>query len=72
LDVNMPRVGGRQCLCEIKKMEGLKDIPVYMYSTTISEKIVAETTCFGSVNFITKPSSIKDLYTILHTILAAG
>lgn len=72
LDVNMPRIGGRQCLCEIKKTDGLKDIPVYMYSTTISEKIIAETTCFGGVNFITKPSSIRELYNILHTILAAG
>jgi CheY-like chemotaxis protein len=72
LDVNMPRVGGRQCLNEIKRIDALKDIPVYMYSTTISDKIIAETKSMNLVSFITKPTSMRELHTILTRILAAG
>ena len=34
MDVNMPRMGGKECLIKIKKNKRLKDIPVIFYSTT--------------------------------------
>ncbi len=34
LDYNMPMVNGLECLRELKKMPGLPDIPVVIYSTS--------------------------------------
>ena len=33
LDLNMPKMNGKECLCELKKEQRLKQIPVIMYST---------------------------------------
>ncbi|HEU5146738.1 MAG TPA: response regulator [Chryseosolibacter sp.] len=38
LDVNMPCMGGEECLKAIRKIEKLKEVPVIMLSTFISEK----------------------------------
>jgi CheY-like chemotaxis protein len=34
LDLNMPRMNGKECLEEIRKRNRLKDIPVIIYSTS--------------------------------------
>src|SRR5688500_13365534 len=34
LDLNMPRLGGIQCLTALKKSEKLSDIPVVIFSTS--------------------------------------
>ena len=41
LDINMPGMNGMECLREIKKTERLREIPVYMYSTSREEAIVS-------------------------------
>ena len=33
LDLNMPRLNGKQCLAELKKQSHLRGIPVIIYST---------------------------------------
>jgi CheY-like chemotaxis protein len=55
LDMNMPRLNGRQCLEEIKKSVRLSSIPVVVYSTTKREEDVRETSRLGAVHFLTKP-----------------
>src|SRR5438270_7146277 len=34
LDLNMPRMSGKQCLAQLKKSERLSTIPVIIYSTS--------------------------------------
>ena len=41
LDINMPGMDGKECLIEMRRINGLKHIPVIMFSTYISEKDVA-------------------------------
>lgn len=71
LDINMPVLNGWQTLTEIKNDEGLKDIPVIMYTTssTSSEKKIA--TDLGAQAFITKPTDISDLVHILKKVLSS-
>ncbi|MEO8147468.1 MAG: response regulator [Bacteroidia bacterium] len=69
LDVNMPRMNGQQCLREIKKIERLKDVPVFMYSTTSDPAIIAENIKSGATDFIIKPADITVLTGILSNII---
>ena len=61
IDMNMPLVNGNQCLREIKKLEYLKDVPVYMYSTSADPEAVDETKRLGAAGFIVKPTSVSEL-----------
>src|SRR5690349_6973227 len=56
LDLNMPRMDGKQCLALIKQEDELKDIPVIMYTTSSQSQDIEETMLKGAVCFITKPS----------------
>lgn len=65
LDLNMPRMNGKECLKELKKIERLKNIPVIIYSTSSSILDIADTRALGASDFITKPFRIKDLTDML-------
>ena len=71
LDINMPRVDGKECLVEIRKIERSKKIPIYMYSTSLAEKDRAETLSLGADDYFVKPYSIKILIDILSKIILA-
>jgi CheY-like chemotaxis protein len=58
LDLNMPRMNGKQCLTEIKKMTHLERIPVFIYSTSSDNLVIAETKQLGATDYIIKPSSV--------------
>jgi CheY-like chemotaxis protein len=68
LDVNMPRMDGLECLRKIKKIDRLKNIPVYMYSTTADPTTVTLTKRLGVKDFIVKPNNINELVNILTNI----
>lgn len=68
LDLNMPRMGGKECLAQIKNDEKLHSIPVIMYTTSSQSKDIEETIQKGAICFITKPSNVRDLRDILSSI----
>jgi CheY-like chemotaxis protein len=68
LDVNMPRMDGVETLRRIKKNERLKDIPVFMYSTTADPNTVSTTKKLGAKDFIVKPTNINELASLLSCI----
>ncbi|MEO6668270.1 MAG: response regulator, partial [Ferruginibacter sp.] len=55
IDLNMPRMNGRECLINIKKIERFKNVPVYMYSTAADAKTIAANKELGAADFIVKP-----------------
>ncbi len=65
LDLNMPRMNGKQCLAELKKSPALKNIPVIIYSTSSDEQEMAETLKLGAAYFLTKKIRFGDLCTEL-------
>lgn len=69
IDMNMPRMNGQETLLEIKKIDRLKHIPIYMYSTSADLNMVKENVSLGAEDFIVKPSDINTFTGILTNIL---
>jgi CheY-like chemotaxis protein len=65
LDLNMPRMNGKQCLSQIKKIDFLADIPVIVYSTSSDQRDKTETAELGATDYIVKPNSVSALAGIL-------
>lgn len=70
LDMNMPRLNGKQVLAELKKMGSVHHIPVIMYSTSFAPRDIDEIGKLGAVHYLLKPSRYEDLYQALSYILS--
>ncbi len=68
VDINMPKLNGIECLKAIKKLDRLKHVPVYMYSTSADPKIISESKQLGAADFIVKPTTVGKLTSILSTL----
>lgn len=68
LDLNMPRMDGKQCLTLLKENERLQYIPVIIYTTSSHSRDIEEAMQKGAVSFITKPSHVCDLKIILSSL----
>jgi CheY-like chemotaxis protein len=55
LDLNMPKMDGREALKVIKEDETLRDIPVVILSTSALDADIARSYKLGVNSFITKP-----------------
>jgi len=69
LDLNMPRLNGKQCLAELKKEAHLADIPVIIYSTSSEKRDIEETSRLGAAHFLIKPADMSNLTQILSELL---
>ncbi len=69
LDLNMPRMDGKTCLAEIKKIDKARHIPVVIYSTSSLKKDIEDTKKLGAVYFLTKPSVFSELCNSISNIL---
>jgi CheY-like chemotaxis protein len=58
LDLNMPRMDGRECLAELKRHADLCDIPVVILTTSEVERDVVASYSLGASSYITKPVDI--------------
>lgn len=67
LDINMPRLDGRECLRAIRADKNTKHLEVIMYSTSLSEN---DRQLFKELNarFMTKSSSYTELLSGLRSI----
>jgi CheY-like chemotaxis protein len=55
LDLNMPRMGGRECLTELRKIPELQSLPVIIYTTSSLSSEIDEMKALGATMFCTKP-----------------
>ncbi len=65
LDLNMPRIGGVECLKVIKTSEDLKKIPVIIFSTSMHETLERKLINGGAKECIRKPSSFQELKDVI-------
>jgi CheY-like chemotaxis protein len=70
IDINMPRMNGIQCLSEIKKIERLQNVPVYMYSTSANRSIAEKCRQLGAADYMVKSASIGEIEATLARILS--
>ncbi len=69
LDLNMPRMDGRQCLAELKKDFKLKHIPVIIFTTSSSQRDIDDTKKLGAAYFLTKPSDFHSLHSKIQFVV---
>jgi CheY-like chemotaxis protein len=68
LDLNMPRMNGKECLTELKLTPSLRHIPVIIYSTTSDKREIKETMQLGAIYFLVKKSIFSELRKELSSI----
>jgi CheY-like chemotaxis protein len=61
LDLNMPRMDGKECLKEIRRHGHLTHVPVIIFSTSSTDRDREETKNLGASSFITKPPLVSTL-----------
>jgi len=59
LDLNMPRMNGREFLAAVKADEELKTIPVVVLTTSDVERDVVASYKLGAAGYITKPVDME-------------
>lgn len=64
LDLNMPKMDGREALREIKGDPELRDIPILVLTTSKAEEDIFRTYQLGVNSFITKPVTFDALLAI--------
>lgn len=68
LDINLPKMNGHEVLKNIKNNEKLKHIPVIMFTTSSSEKDIAESYSNSANCFITKPVEVNEFRKVVASI----
>ena len=68
LDINLPKLNGKEVLAEIKKDEDLMIIPVVILTTSDSEKDILESYQYHANCYITKPVDFQKFMDVVRTI----
>ena len=68
LDLNMPKVDGRDALQEIKRHPGLRQIPVLVLTTSKAEEDIQRSYDYGANSFITKPVTFEGFVGVIKAL----
>lgn len=68
LDLNMPRMDGREALAEIKSDPALRGIPVIILTTSSAEEDMVNGYNLGAASFITKPVTFESLVKLMTSL----
>ena len=68
LDLNMPRVDGREALRELKGHPSLKQIPVVVLTTSKTEEDILRSYNLGANCFISKPVTFEGLVEVVKVL----
>ncbi len=68
LDLNMPRMDGREVLAEMKHDPALHRIPVVVLTTSANEEDVAQSYNLGSNSYIKKPVTFEAMVEVMRVL----
>ena len=68
LDLNMPGMGGKEFLKQIKGDEGLKQIPVVILTTSNSERDILDSYKLQAAGYINKPVTLEQFKQVTQKI----
>lgn len=69
LDINMPIMNGMELLTEMKKKDPIKDIPVIIFSTSISIDAQKKLQDLGAIDYYIKPNDFSVLKNLLKSLI---
>lgn len=72
IDMNMPKLNGKQVLQALKRSSTLRDVPVVMYSTFFGPQDIKEIKALGAAHHMLKATKFDDLCSSLKTILTTS
>jgi CheY-like chemotaxis protein len=68
LDLNMPRMDGRQFLAEVKKIDAFASIPVVILTTSDVERDTVSAYRLGAAGYIVKPVDVDQFIKIISVL----
>lgn len=68
LDLNLPKVNGREVLKAIKESDDLSSIPVIVLSSSEDAADIQESYSLNANSFVTKPVKVEDFITVVSSI----
>jgi|SRR5690606_15132137 len=68
LDLNMPRMDGREALAQIKSDPALRGIPVVILTTSKAEEDMLKGYDLGAASYITKPVNFRSLVELMRAL----
>ncbi|MFQ5794924.1 MAG: EAL domain-containing protein [Candidatus Bipolaricaulia bacterium] len=68
LDLNLPKIDGREVLVQIKRDEKLRQIPVIVLTVSKYEKDIAKAYNSGASSYITKPADFRGFVKIIKIV----
>ena len=72
LDLNMPRMNGKDCLTELKADKRFKNIPVVIFSTSSNDQEINQCISLGAQEYIVKPATFEELVQIVRACAAGN
>lgn len=69
LDINMPLMNGKDCLKELSRQAKFNNVPIIMYSTSVTPSDINETFISGADLYVQKAFSFAGLQSLLQDIL---
>jgi len=69
LDINMPFKSGKECVAEIRGDQTFMNVPVVIYSTSLSPRDIDESYKAGANLYLQKPHSFSDLMSLISKLL---
>ncbi|OKI61258.1 response regulator [Micromonospora sp. CB01531] len=68
LDLNMPRMDGRQVLGEVKRDDDLRTIPIVVLTTSNADTDILGSYTLQANAYVTKPIELDDFNDVVHRI----
>ena len=68
LDLNLPRVDGRQVLSELQQRPKLRALPVVVLTSSDAERDIVESYEMGANCYVSKPVGLAEFQSIVHAI----
>lgn len=68
LDLNLPKLDGREVLTEMRKVPALSTIPVVVLTSSDAERDVAQSYQLGANCYVTKPVGLEAFQNIVRSI----
>jgi len=72
LDVHMPGMSGLEVGVEVRRIDGMAEVPILVMSSEVNEHIRSRAAAFGAAEVLSKPIPAPHLRRRLHELIDGG